>query len=654
MVATGVLYQIAVNRVHSSHLHLLNQVGYLSLVVTLFLALVTITKLSQSTTATQWQKLNFIIDSLAILICVWSIAAVQEYDPMPNTHWEGFGQMVATASVVLALLATLTIAKGLRLANKHASLSRIFVSSVALLLVFRALPGLIQPPNALLNLNDQTYIVLEETLAQYNGFIPDVDYLRVYSSLYGWLFKIFAWIDLDKSLMMPMIVWFYNLLSLGTLLAATFIIWLSFKRRSAHSLLWIFSAIVLLASVSGEEGATTSIFSNLGWVVRFNFPFLAILCVVLVGRARRAVSRSLLSSSIGIFAAFAILNSPDYGLLFASAVLVSLVVHRVVQKRWLSNAAHITCGFLVTTALYWLSLKVWTAGFSFDKYVSLVRQAQTGSVYDEKSVAIIGPHLLMFVIALSTVIKSVCMLRKTQRASPPLNAHTLPFAALTSAMWLLFSSVKWLAAPYATGLGGGAFIQAVICGGLLIAMTQLQPGNLQTQWNIREYVRVFPLLLLLALPFAASLQTADWRVETKRLLGYANERGWANEQDRAPAGGWTKSFLLEKGTTRYPSQWLEALYKLGDNPKYRADPIVYFGSFSNTVELLSGIQSVMPTSAPEHMRFGDYFKSQACSIIDEKSTNQVIAAFGTEVPCEGLDFLGVDDSGLIGLWKKSD
>ncbi len=654
VVAGGIAYQIAAFT-QILPLQILNQLGYLTLVTISFFAFTDVGVRHQLSPSNQREKLNFAVDLLAALCCLASIAILDQFVPMPNTHWEGFGLGGLMIAIVFAFLFSLFVANKEQFSKKQISLLSLGTSIAALVALSRAIPGMIQPPNALLNLNDQTYIVLEETLAQYNGFVPDVNYLRVYSSLYGWLFKSLTWIDFDDSFMMPLIVWFYNLLSLGTLLIATFIMWLSYKRRSVHFFLWSFSAIVLLASLSGKEGATSSMFSNIGWVVRFNFPFAALLCMVLVGRARRVVSRVLLSNSVGIFTGLAILNSPDYGLLFAVAVFASLIIHRVVQKRWLCYAAHLTWGFLATTVLYWVSLKVWTTGFSLDMYLSLVQKAQTGTVYDTESVAILGPHLFIFIIAFTTLFRSLYILRKRQQASVSLNANILPIVALMTAIWLLLSSIKWLTAAHPVGLAmGGFFVQAVICGGLLIAMTHLQLGDFQTLRNIRGCVRVFPSLILLGLPFAASLQTADWQVETKRLLGYANERGWAKEQDRAPAGGWTKSFLLEKGTTRHPSQWLEALYKLSDSQKNGAESIVYFGEFSNTVELLTGIQSVMPTSAPEHMRFGDYFKSQACSLIDSETTYSFIAVFGSEVPCRGLVYLGEDKSGLIGLWEEKD
>ncbi len=654
IAASGILYQVAAIFVQDFQLQLLNQFGYLSLVGTSFLILTALNKFSQRPATRQWHKFSFIIDSLAILLCLMSIAVVQGYERMPNTHWEGFGQTVAATSLVLALLAMVMIAKGLSRTSNRASIFRSFISSLAMVLVFRAIPGLIQPPNALLNVNDQTYIVLEETLAQYNGFVPDVNYLRVYSSLYGWLFKSFSWIDFDKSLMMPIIIWFYNLLALSTLLIAAFIMWLSYKRRSAQYLLWTFSAVVLLASLSGKEGATTSMFSNLGWVVRFNFPFAALLCMVLVGGARRVSSCRITIVAAGIFTGLAVLNSPDSGLVFGMAVLISLVIHRIFQKQWPRHTAYLTAAFLATILAYWVVLEVWTTGFSLDMYLSLVRKAQAGGAYETGSITVTGPHLLIYVIAFSTIVKSLYVLGKRQGDLESFDNPILPLVALVSAIWLILSSLKYLIVGHPTYLGGGLFVQAVICGGLLIAMTHLQLGDFQTLRNIRGCVRVFPSLILLGLPFAASLQTADWQVETKRLLGYANESGWAKEQDRAPAGGWTKSFLLEKGTTRHPSQWLDALYKLSDSQKNGAESIVYFGEFSNTVELLTGIQSIMPTSAPEHMRFGDYFKSQACSLIDSETTYRFIAVFGSEVPCRGLVYLGEDKSGLIGLWEEKD
>jgi len=600
-----------------------------------------------------WLGTSFI--SLAILMT--SISVTQTFEPMPNEIWEGFGLLVGLSVLVLSgLTFSLKIARKSQGYGFARFVYRAFVMSFCLIYLL----NLIQPNNGFLNINDQTYIVLDELLAPISGWTPNSNYLPAYTSLLGYLFLPLKLFEVSSDTTMKLIVFFANIATLSVLLiiATLLKIFLPTVKRST---LWL--ATLALVGVTAHHNQQVSVYHNFGWFGRHFLPFFSLYVLVLgLKRPQGRLHYSLILFSAAL-SAITVLNNPDYGLLFGLALIGSstllMLLLRSYRVTWL---LFLGC-FVALIFSYLLVLQLSGNPWKLDYFLALVLQATEGEVYGFSAVNVFGPHIIVLAIFGSTLCLALLGLRRFRTSSvggSGCHEAALFSCSVVSSIWSLLIMQKWSVSPHTIGVSY-YFANAVLCGGLLIAMAKLPQSLEASSMNWRYLVKLFPIVAASLLPFASILQVANPIDELKRVLGQAHSFGWSSIPSRPPADSWNSSDLRERGTLHYPTQWLRAIEDLVATGEYEQSELGYFGYMGNTVQLITGVKNVTAMSAPEHFRFGQFFVDAACSTIESGNLPprmDYIVVFGlgrdpslTVSVCRGLILEGRDTSGLLALYR---
>lgn len=600
-----------------------------------------------------WPVISFI--SLAILMS--STVLVQTYEPMPNEFWEGFGLPVGISVVVLSglVLSSKTARKSQRL-----KLAGLVFRVLILTLCAVYLLNLIQPNNGFLNINDQTYIVLDELLAPLSGWTPNSNYLPTYTSLLGYFLYPLTLFDVSPDTTMNLVLLFANILTISILIIIATVLKIFLPTVARTTLLL---ATLALVGVTAHQNQSISVYHNFGWFGRHFLPILAIYVFVLGLKRRRGrlhYSLMLLSAALS---AMAVLNNPDYGLLFGVALVASLAVLVLLLRSYRATWLLYLACFVALILSYLMILQLSGNPWRLDYFLALVLQATEGDIYGFSTVKILGPHIIVLAVFGSTLCLALLKLlrfRKYNQGELEPCEVALLSCSIVSSIWSLLIMQKWYTAPHTISVSH-YFANAVLCGGFLVAMVKLPQSLDARSRDWRFLAKLFPIVAASLLPFASILHIANPIDELKRVLGRAQSANWSFNQSRPPADSWNSSDLRERGTLHYPTRWLGAIEDLVSTGEYQQSELGYFGYMGNTVQLITEIKNVTGTSAPEHFRFGQFFVDAACSTIKSENMTprlKVIIVFGldrdpslTPDVCSGLSLIGRDASGLLALYK---
>ena len=600
-----------------------------------------------------WIGLSFI--SLAVLVS--SITYTQTYVPMPNEFWEGFGPLGAATVIVLSGLVF-----SLRLTHKlrNYALAKLIFRVVIITLCALYLLNLVQPNNGFLNINDQTYIVLDEFLAPLSGWTPNSDYLPTYTGLLGYLFYPLTFFDVGPEATMNLIVLFANIATVSVLFIVSALL-RTFLPTVVRTTLLL--ATLALVSVTARQNQSVSVFHNFGWFGRHLIPILAIYILTLGLKRRKGQTHLILILSSATLSAIAVLNNPDYGLLFGVAVVFSLALLTLLLPPYRQTWLIFLGGFVAAMFTYLLVLSLSNNPWRLDYYLALVSQATEGDVYAFSALDVLGPHLLVLGVFCATLCFALMKLLRF-RKSVPSNLESLDVAliscAIVSSTWSILTMQKFFTSPHTIGVSY-YFVNAVLCGGLLLAMMRYPQSLTSPLGGRRNLAILFPIVAISILPFASILHAANPYDELKRVSGRAQSFNWSFNPLRPPADSWNPSDLRQRGTLHFPTRWLSSIEDLFRTGEYKKSEFGYFGYMGNTVQLITGVKNLTATSAPELFRFGQFFLDAGCSTITSQDLLEEInfvIVFGlnrdpsvTPDVCAGLTLRERDNSGLLALYE---
>lgn len=574
------------------------------------------------------------IGSASTTIILLSINASSTYEPMPNEVWEGFGSRIAIAIVLIGLV--MVFYSHRILGTSNFTIARNLWGVLKWTTICLLLPAVLQTNNGLININDSTYIVIDELLAQFSGSTPSSDYSALYTNILGFLTVVASQISSEPSFLMNFVVFLLNLFPLLVI----FMVAAIGKRVLVNfSFSIILLATLSIVGVCGRGGNPTSVFGQFSWSVRYIFPILALgLLVAGVSEKRSIHSKALILLS-GVASALALANNSDFGLSFFSVSVVCalcFVCMGLQRENWLLFLT----SAIITTSLYVTYLASRPRGIRLDLYGALGSQALAGGMYRTADLRALSPQTLLLSVFVSLLFISIRGItgftRKGVAQSMTTDRPTIELAGVITALWGLGLTLKTFLSPDFVS-AQPLFAPALISGFMILNLTNFEQIK-------RQMFRTLPtswvLLTFVLLPFGALQQASNPVDEMTRVAGGAQVPNWSSTKGRPRADNYTPDYISNHGTLHFPSSWIQDINQLIFEEKLEITEMGYFGVYGNTVQLLTGIRNLTSIGGPEIFKYGEEYLTAACSNLDSRirRSTRVVVVFGINEVCGTLVF----------------
>ena len=549
--------------------------------------------------------------------------------------WNGFGPLVTIVSI------SITFA----LMHRRFIPSTRFWRSLCFILLCLLIPTFIQTPGGIININDTTYHVLDEFLAQFNGFFPHSTYSPTYTSMFGWIIYPLRFLDLSAAVVMLVVICIANLMFVAI---PTFIAGVVKSIDKEISFVAVLLAASSIMAISGETNGSSTLLSGFSTFGRYFFPFLGLLLLAKACSTKDDSIRHGLFAGLGVVSSITLFNNADFGLTFAIAMYLGLTFVSIIDRSLRRVFLFFNVGMALFSVCYLLFLFCFAEGFSLKMYISLVLLGQSGDIYLFR-MPFLGPHLVIFAVTSSLLAIALRSILDHKNRQAPRSVSGLDMLSLISTLWTLALLMMFSVRPIIPFGSQQLLIPTILNIFLILCYTKNE--MIDREWNATRWIAIrrLPMMILLVLPFAAVLQMPNPIEEAKRVSGHARHANWTSNSLRSPADGWTPDILRQQGTLHYPQPWLTAIEEYARLNASTIQKTGYFGYMGNTVELITGIENLTGISGPEHMRFGVDFEKWACSPIEREKPHTLIV-FGAVIPCKSLTHMGSDGSGLLQIY----
>ena len=609
-----------------------------------WLALIAITGLL---TLRQGLGPNWLRLPMALLSAVFILRAVIDTQPSGDwsMYWFGFGATVAIVVVSVACLAVAVLCCRFQLIS--ASRNRLdrgikwLLGASGWIVIAWAVPSLLQPMDAWLNIGDATEKVLDEVAGWAVGNIPGVHSSWVVNSLLGLPLAPLSLIAGFGEAKIILVVLYVNFLILVIPLCMGWII-----RESIPTLGRPASFAIAIASVTiSGSPINTSIFQELSFLARGLLPVaMAALTVHLLAKNLRLSRSRVLILSVGGSIAF--WNNFEYGFgVFVAIVAVVLTLSEDVKSA-VRQLGHLALGFAATTLIVvapgialggnWLGRRLGTFGEVLGGRITTQSYNNLGPIPE------FGLPTLCFVLGVAGVTLGFHELR----------IKNVPKSSMAGAVSSLYFGV-WtvMSAPYfLNGGGSGTFrtqflnIQVVMLAfsilGILapkIANNFRSVGSPRRNLtpNVSAVIVALPILLLCSLALGSVVQAPNGLNEWRRVQTPATANRHVDEWSPDRLDWIRPSFIPE-------------LVK----PFGGVKVVGWWFSYGNAVEALTGVENLFGTTGYETMRASSQL-SLACEPLIRSQKRYVISmgsARSQMSKCAGIKVMArtkPNDDGLV-------
>ena len=559
------------------------------------------------------KKTRFFSSQIALGLLLFASVTKTPVPTQPGA-WTGFGLGPTLACLILALALLIFPRAVVSKANDKNfwGILKVVVPIAAMLpysLVY------VQPPNGLINLGDTSYHVLDELLAPMLGSYPLSEYSPQYSGMLGWVLYPLKFFSLSGETTMIVVIIASNLFNLLIPMLVLFIVIGVFPTLPK---LMTLAAFVVIWGVSGTSRGESAQLREFAYFGRF-VPILFVVWIIVRMLNSSGASQQKLAITAGLASAFTILGSPDYGLSFVAAFMLSLSI--AAHRKWIASRIHFLFlfGLLLGVVSYCFILILTGKAASLESWIGLRGGAR--SLYGGGEVEVLGPHLFVMAIAVTSIAFGFKGIHNRAISKQEV---TFRISILSIGLWLLSLLVRYLLAPRPIDLPP-FFIPAFIAIALVVGQVRL---NSRTTDNLLNRVQMLPLLLVVALPLAALWNFPEPKDEIKRISGrYVNTTNWSSTPGRV-SDGWSPS-ALEKY-----DDFITNTSVLAKRIQSSNSSIGYFGIYGHTIELLNGIDNVLGIAAPESLRFGSSQEDLACVPVVSRKPHFVIV-YSPSFPCSG-------------------
>jgi hypothetical protein len=449
---------------------------------------------------------------------IWGIWTIERPQILRDGYWEGFGDHVAIAVLILLLVF------GTLVRSQH--LTRRVRIGLALIVgiccVFDIL-GAIRTSDFLTYVgNNQNEI--NDMLGPVTGRFPDSTYIPQYAALYGWLFLPLKSLLSPLALVAAMSI-FLTLLDFATVLLAVRLV-----RRVLGTGGYLLAAalVVPITYVTshqlGDTSSIASLFQELPIRLISGFVIIAIGLTDLVLLYRGTV-RSGHLLLIGLVCGVITWNSQDFG--FAATVVygVMILLGGMPSARRRAIGAWLV-GLIIGVASYPLFLLSIGSPLNLSFVAAFVKLF--GSGLGAAPMQVPGPVLVVMPIIVCSAAAGWALMRSRRREGTPVDALvdqatvTLTFVGT----WSLLCLVYYVNRAYAAGQLQTMLLPCAVCIGALLSIA-IHSDEVRALWRqkpdltraqLSGKLKLIPIGILVSLCFSSALLTADPVVAARSLL----------------------------------------------------------------------------------------------------------------------------------------
>jgi hypothetical protein len=568
----------------------------------------------------QTTKVNgkYLYGGLAAICTGVGIAGIEQHAPingviLSNKLWLGFGPYVLLLAIGISLFIIKIIHwESLNIFWKF--LFSIIIIANSVLVV----PSIWQDSSSIIEPNHSEYI-LNEMISQSEGYWPYSDFIPQYQSFYGFLLQPFTG-GMDAARISEVSLILLSVLSLLALVLGVFIAWIAIDRRSiflAMGLVIPFTALTQFPTREGYLGSISTLLSGLPIRILPGLVLIAI-AILLIRRSANMTMKvkTLWYIGFGYISAITAWQSQDFGV---AAVVACYLVMAFAGSNKFIDIKYIgisLLGFVPGFATYPIIAAIAGKAVNMDYFLFFSRQF--GSGFGSERMRTPGPVLVILpLIVLLLVIHGTYIYKSKKNASIS-EAYSLnSLIGFSFALWSLFGFTYYLNRSYASGQMQVLFLPLAISVAALFGILLKDPvksfvfGDYQKGFLLsvksiksKNFPWVFPLLLIISLPFATLILTPNPTIELKRLTQTDSELGW-------PKPTITASVADAKAAAKYASE---------NNLS-----IAFFGASSNYVQRESGVKSASIFNSPFDLTIGLKAAQTACNFIYSINPDVIVA-----------------------------
>ena len=517
----------------------------------------------------QSARFDAVVALLASLGLIWGIWTIERPQLLAGGYWEGFGDHVAIAALIMLLLVG-TVAYPER-----------FPRSVRIGLgVIVGICCACDVLGAIRTFDFMTYVgnnqnEINDMLGPVAGKIPDATYVPQYTAIYGWLFWPLK--SLPAAALVGAMSIFLTLMGFATVVLAVQIV----KRALGMGgyLVAIALVVPLTYVTSHQFGATSSIASLFQELPIRLFSGLLIMAIGISDLVRlyRGIVRAGHLLLIGFVCGVITWNSQDFGLA-ATAVYGAMILFGAMPHARKQALGCWLAGLIVGVGSYPIFLLSIRSPLDLSFVGSFIRLF--GSGLGSAPMQVPGPVLVVMPIVVCSAATGWVLMRSRHREGVPRDevvdraTVTLTFAGT----WLILCLLYYVNRAYAEGQLQTMLLPCAICIGALLSITirsdearvlwheKLDPGKAR----LPAKVKLIPVGILVCLCFSSTLLTPD------------------------PVAA-AKSLLNPSPTTRFTSYHLPAIIQAVHTAQHflvgRSGELTYLGETFNYVSLVTHVPS---------------------------------------------------------------
>ncbi len=562
-----------------------------------------------------------------------STAAVLYFEKLKGVLWFGFGANVALLTVVFVVIVHRTFTS-----NDPSQIAIPTEISYIFWIIFATvyLPSFLQFTNGLIDLPHSRY-VLNEMAAPSAGMVPLSDFTSQYSSLMGYPLLLVA--AFNKSIVNTLLPYWISFLTLAVIGSLAYLL-----KRFFHELplgiCLIFPTCLLLVKQSPNEtlgGSLAFLMSALP--VRSFFPVICgLYLVVAIQKSFRIVQSMLL----GLFSGLAVLNNFEFGLTSSLALTITvtalLLFRHINFRNWLFFLGSLFVTLFSCSVLFKLSGNQ----FQFSRWTAFSSGFKGG--FGNAPMPFFGTFVLIFCLLASGVVLGFHLLRSEQKFQRNKSRVDLavapPSLLLYAGCWGVFSLPYYVARSITSGQLQIFLIPiTMVIIGLVAHFCSVQTTNkiLISIPILRKstFIRTFPLLFIMCLPFASLLQHPDPSFEWARLMG----------KGTSFSSSTVKELEVVKEIERYKLYNQNAELGLVTN-------------FANLVSIATDILPIMDANDFSDLQINRNLQISFCDSFNDAATNVILVERAVVGPdslssmCTSLNFKFRDTFGALDVYSK--
>jgi hypothetical protein len=554
----------------------------------------------------------------ATLILFFGIVGIEKHDTkatrgvdISKEFWLGFGPYILIV-VLMIIPFVFTIYSWVGLNKKI----QMILNFLAILVLIFVIPALWQGGNSIIDRGSNEYII-NENLSVSAGYLPYVDFIPQYGTLYSWLLVPFkSYLDVDGLVTVSL-----YMMSIGTIIAILVGVWIAYKAMNCRSLGLAILLIVPLTSIA--QFPNREVFSGTIFALLSQLPLRILPGMVLGLFLLRIIIKNQNNISVGkvilsFFSGLTIWINQDFALLAGLITLFFIIFY----MNKILNSILIIISFILGILSYPIALYFRGIDINYN-YIGFFATQYTSSASMSEPIITPGPILIILPWIITLVMISSYILIR-DRYFKKFISKDVKLAILTTSffsIWSLIGFAYYLNRSYASGQMQILFLPLSVASASLFGYLFREHLNVPwtpksflsySNWsrlNLRKSVYYLLPAIIMSVPLSSIIAFPNPSIEAKRLLS------------SAPNNTWPKPNLI--GSMRDA--------KFGLNLAKSKDlKIAFFGASGNYMKLSTGISSVNIFNSPWDMPMSDESVTVGCQRIFSLSPDLIV--LGEEGP----------------------